>query len=396
MLPITVWMNAPSFYQDDLFRALVATGQVDLEVIFAHELPENRRALGWKTDVAGYSSHFLNVRRPVRDALRCARAQKRRFHIVNGIWAEPAFAAALSLLSGAGSQYAIYSEAPTGGVARSRAKELAQQTFGRPIVRRAAGLLPVAKFGEQFFRGLGASEEQIYPFGYFRKSADRDALGAPARATDSPQAGDKTELVFVGQLVPRKGVDTLLEAVAPLIPKYPQLEVVLIGAGESEAELKQQARRLGIESRVAFEGVVASDAILQRLANARALVLPSRWDGWGLVVNEALSVGVPVFVSDHCGAAGVVRNGENGFVFPADDAAHLRAQLDGFLANPSAWPLMSKRALEMGAAISTEPVASYLVESVRHMMDARSSRPQPPWETLTASWTEPEKVNGKS
>ncbi len=378
MLPITVWMNAPSFYQDDLFRALVATGQVDLEVIFAHELPENRRALGWKTDVAGYSSHLLNVRHPIRDAMRCARAQKRRFHIVNGIWAEPAFAAALSLLSGAGAQYAIYSEAPTAGMARSRAKELAQRTFGRPIVRRAAGLLPVAKFGEQFFRGLGASEEQIYPFGYFRKAA--------SPATLLPANGDKIELIFVGQLIARKGIDTLLEAVAPLIFKYPQLEVVLIGAGDSEAELKRLARQLCIESRVAFEGVVASDKILQRLTDARALVLPSRWDGWGLVVNEALSVGLPVFVSDHCGSSCIVKDGENGFVFRAEDAADLRSKLDEFLADPSRWPLLRERALEMQEAISIEQAADYLLKCVQHMHGSLQAKPQPPWERLLQVW----------
>ncbi|RYZ76232.1 MAG: hypothetical protein EOP06_31530, partial [Proteobacteria bacterium] len=68
MLPLTIWMNMPSFYQNDLFAALASTGKVDLKVIFARDLPEERRSLGWKSEIEGYEAHFLNPEHPLRDA----------------------------------------------------------------------------------------------------------------------------------------------------------------------------------------------------------------------------------------------------------------------------------------------------------------------------------------
>ena len=60
------------------------------------------------------------------------------------------------------------------------------------------------------------------------------------------------------------------------------------------------------------------------IAAADLLALPSRWDGWGLVVNEALAVGVPVIASNACGASDLIRQDVNGYVFTSEDAASLR------------------------------------------------------------------------
>src|SRR2546423_12890186 len=109
MLPLTVWMNYPSFYQGDLFRSLLASAQVDLQVIFAKRLPADRLQLGWDEDLHGYAYRFLDPRHRLSDARRLAWAARRRLHIVNGIWAEPAFTAALLTLAAARSRYAIYS-----------------------------------------------------------------------------------------------------------------------------------------------------------------------------------------------------------------------------------------------------------------------------------------------
>src|ERR1044072_2066188 len=109
MLPLTFWMNMPSFHQDGLFNALAASGEVDLRVIFAENLATDRAQLGWKSGTKNYSHYTLAESNGLMDAVRMARAERHRLHIVNGIWAEPAFAAALCVLGLAHSQYAIYS-----------------------------------------------------------------------------------------------------------------------------------------------------------------------------------------------------------------------------------------------------------------------------------------------
>src|SRR5207237_10032858 len=123
MLHVTIWMNMPSFYQEDLFRALVDSGKVELKIIFARNLTEQRTALGWHRDLKGYSSEFLNGWRSIPNALRFAWQQRDRVHVVSGLWAEPAFASALIILTITQSRYLIYSEAPNPFLTRSLSKK---------------------------------------------------------------------------------------------------------------------------------------------------------------------------------------------------------------------------------------------------------------------------------
>ena len=113
---------------------------------------------------------------------------------------------------------------------------------------------------------------------------------------------------------------------------------------------------------------------------AHALILPSRFDGWGVVVNEALSVGVPVIVSDTCGAADLVHHGENGYVFVSQNSESLRTCLKNFLAQDENKRLEMRRAARAtGESISTKVVAPYLVQCLQHMLGQISDKPLAPW-----------------
>lgn len=369
MLPLTIWMNMPSPYQSDLFRDLVASGKVELQVIFARKLSQERQQLGWPRELAGYPYYFLPSNSLV-DALRLAWRQRRRFHIVNGLWVESSFAAALVMLALSGSAYVIYSEAPDPALHRTAGKKLLRTVFGRGIARRAAGVLPVSHFGVEFYRTLGVSEDRIYPFGYFRAGAQ------PPRHLQSQH---KIEVVYIGQVIYRKGIDLLLEAIAPLFQEYPMLSLTIIGTGDLLDTLQEQTHTLDIREQVTFAGALSSEKILTRLQEASILVLPSRWDGWGMVVNEALSVGVPVIVSDRCGAADLIRNGENGYIFQNEDVAALRQCLTSFLSRRATWEDLCANATAVGSRISTEAVAPYLIRCLQHMTGMQQERPQPPW-----------------
>lgn len=102
--------------------------------------------------------------------------------------------------------------------------------------------------------------------------------------------------LFVGRLVPYKGVAVLLDALA----QAPQVTVDIVGEGPLEGELRAQAARLGIASRVRFLGEMDGRGIAGLLASARALVLPSidRSEAFGLVQLEAMASGVAVVCSD--------------------------------------------------------------------------------------------------
>src|SRR5262249_21791656 len=175
MLRLTIWMNHPSFHQSDLFRVLSESPEVDLKVVFAKQLPSERREGGWYEDLSGFEFSLIN-RSPLK-AIRKAWSQRDRIHIVNGLWGEPSFAAALVIMAIMRSRFVIYSEVPDrfksatpdpSLTRRSVFKEFLKLPFGKALAPKAAGILSVSHFAADFFSRLGVTPQSIYPFGYFR------------------------------------------------------------------------------------------------------------------------------------------------------------------------------------------------------------------------------------
>ena len=374
MLPVTVWMNYPSFYQGDLFRELIASGEVDLQVIFARNLTPDRLQLGWQDDLKGYTYRFIDKKNPLQSAVRLVWPQRNRLHIVNGLWAEPSFAAALVALTLAKCNYVIYSEAPDPTVQRSMAKRLLRSGFGRALATKVAGVLPISHLAFDFYSRLGVPENVMYPFGYFRSRArwtDRDLY---------LKKEDKIEIVFAGQVIARKGIDLLLEALHSLSEYHTDLILTIIGDGEMLPSLRRRVEELRLQEQVFFEGVIPPDKIPARLAVADLLVLPSRWDGWGLVINEAFSVGIPVIASDRCGGADLIQNGHNGYIFGSENVEELRACLSSFLSRRTDWADFRSKSAETGNMISTEEAAPYLINCLKHITGTLIERPVAPWQ----------------
>lgn len=368
-IPLTVWTNTPSFHQADLFRALVATGDVDLKVIFSYPVPESRIALGWSSDFVGYTNITLSDKHAIHQALKLAWGERNRIHIVGGLWGEPTIMAALVALRVTQARLLIYSEAPDPLIHRSQLKTLSKSLFARLVVRKNSGMLAISKMAVDHSLHLGFDQRFVYEFGYF--------LGRYKSPTVIPSIST-VNLLFVGQLIHRKGVDLLIQAVADLLGGYPNLTLTLVGDGPDREQFKNMAKPF--PTQINFVGVIPSHEIRHYLRHFHALVLPSRHDGWGVVVNEALSVGVPVIVSDKCGAADLVNEWENGFVFVSDDIESLRSCLKNLLTlNYAEYNAMRHTARDTGEKVSTETIAPYLLQCLHHMLGNTNIKPIPPW-----------------
>ncbi|WP_382153023.1 glycosyltransferase [Hydrogenophaga sp. ANAO-22] len=170
--------------------------------------------------------------------------------------------------------------------------------------------------GARFFSACGYPRERIVPFVHV---VDR----TPVR--HAPVRRGHKEILYAGQLIPRKRIDVLLQAFSQLA--VPSAHLRIIGQGQEAANLQQLAHELGIAERVDFSPALPNAETVAAMAAADVLVLPSRFDGWGAVVNEALMVGTPVICSNRCGASDVIENGRNGYVFEAGNARSLRERL---------------------------------------------------------------------
>jgi len=148
-----------------------------------------------------------------------------------------------------------------------------------------------------------------------------------------PEVERDRDVAFLGRLVPFKGADTVIDAVALLAARHRRVNATMIGLGPEEGALRARTDAAGITDRVAFAGPVRGDALARLLNRHRIMVVPSRWEEpFGIVVLEGLACGCVVAVADSGALPEVV--GPCGPVFPKNDAAALAATLDDLLQNP--------------------------------------------------------------
>jgi glycosyltransferase involved in cell wall biosynthesis len=147
---------------------------------------------------------------------------------------------------------------------------------------------------------------------------------------DSGIASRASRILFVGRLVPRKGVTYLLGALAEL-PQTASLTI--IGDGPERAALEAQAIALALGDRVTFRGWVSNDALRESYLDTSIFVLPAVVDergdteGLGVVLLEAMSFGIPVVASAVGGITDVVVHEETGLLVPPNDARALAAAI---------------------------------------------------------------------
>ncbi|MBB6051683.1 glycosyltransferase [Armatimonas rosea] len=151
----------------------------------------------------------------------------------------------------------------------------------------------------------------------------------------APVANAVFTVVFAGQLIPEKGLELLIEAVAQLkVQDGIVVQVKVAGAGRSQSELVALAERL-VPGQIQFLGQVSD--LQEHFRAADAAVFPSRWaEAFGFVVAEAMACGLPVIVSDAGALPEVVgADQQAGLIFESDDVGALAQQLKRLYSDPA-------------------------------------------------------------
>ncbi len=140
--------------------------------------------------------------------------------------------------------------------------------------------------------------------------------------------GEKFRYISAGSLIYQKGFDILIEAFSMLLNEYPDSELIIMGGGIKERELKEQAERLGCADKISFSGVYLRNEFFDKAKNAQAFVLASRGETFGVVYIEALSCGLPV-IATRCGGPESFIDESNGVLVDIDNPEMLaKAMID--------------------------------------------------------------------
>ncbi|HEV7839514.1 MAG TPA: glycosyltransferase family 4 protein [Gemmatimonadaceae bacterium] len=152
--------------------------------------------------------------------------------------------------------------------------------------------------------------------------------------------GDAPVIITVARLVPHKGQDVGIRALAQLSRDFPELRYILVGEGHDELRLRALARQLGVMERVGFVGAMRDDELPEAYATSTIYLGASRVDkeinveGFGISFLEAAASGVPSVAGDSGGVRSAVRDGETGIVVPPTDPDAIADALRSLLLNP--------------------------------------------------------------
>jgi glycosyltransferase involved in cell wall biosynthesis len=173
-------------------------------------------------------------------------------------------------------------------------------------------------------------------------------------------------ILFAAKFTTVKAPEELLSAFARVYDKFAEDSapyLLFVGDGTLRGALEESARPLG--DAVRFLGFRNQSELPALYDLCDVFTLPSRFEPWGLVVNEAMNAGRPVIVSDRVGAAAdLVEDGVNGFVYPSGDVGALASRLRQIIESPALRAEMGKRSLERISSWDFEADRRGLVEAL--------------------------------
>src|SRR5699024_4243308 len=196
--------------------------------------------------------------------------------------------------------------------------------------------------------------------------ADAVPAGHPCSADDGPR------LVTLSRLVPHKQIEHAIDALAALLPQYPNAVLDIVGSGWWADELHDYATGLGVADRVVFHGQVSEEEKHLILASACVHVMPSRKEGWGLAVIESAQHGVPtVGYRSSAGLRDSVVDGVTGLL--ADTPVGLVEAVKSIVAEPGLRSFLGAEAKTRAETFSWDATAR-AVEQVLHDVAARAAK----------------------
>ncbi|MEN9369042.1 MAG: hypothetical protein RL489_3400 [Pseudomonadota bacterium] len=381
---IIAWQPVLTDHQAFTYQELSRQSGLPVQVQVARLEDETRRAQGWTdTRVTGVERQLIPARGFLRHGMRLLLENRDQIHVFGSAFENPR----MMLLLWAATRLRLecyiisepYSPVSFGYFGDRLAWRERLKTWLRPRLYRGymlalrgglKGIFTISRLAAQQYAAAGMPADRLFPFGYF----------VPAEPVEQPQAavsvasGQRLHLVFVGSLIARKGLSTLIGAVRRAIASGADLQLDVYGPGDP-AGFDFDGERVRYAGRIPFGGTQ------QRLPGHDLLVLPSHYDGWGVVVNEALCAGVPVLCSDQVGARVLVETFGAGQVFARGDEQALADLLVTLANRPERLQAMKSACAAAAEAIQPARAAAYMLEVLSAEPAARAAIPSPWYRT---------------
>lgn len=243
----------------------------------------------------------------------------------------------------------------------------------RLMVRNCSAFLVPGKASFEYVRALGAPPDKIFTIPnavdneYYHKELLR--LIHVKEKIKRERGYPETIFLFSGRFIHRKGIQFLLAAFRKLQGERENIGLLLIGDGQERRQCEYYCKSHGIKN-VFFEGFINQEDLPTYYTAGDIFVLPSLTDQWGLVINEAMTFGLPIISTDVVGATrDLVQDGVNGFVVESGNSEELYRAMKQLLDYPQLREKMGKESLKIIRNYSPEIWAENFVFAIEKTLE---------------------------
>lgn len=237
--------------------------------------------------------------------------------------------------------------------------------FRRLMTRWADAFITNSKAGKAYLTEvLRADERKVFAQPY--EVPDPEAMKVSSEIDQNILKYQKPIFLFVGQLIYRKGLQYLIEACASLKAQgVSDYTVLILGTGPQQQEFQSLSQSYGLEACVQWIGQISYEQLSTYFINADVFVLPTLEDTWGMVILEAMGFGKPVLCSKWAGAAEMVVEDVNGYIFDPYQPEVLSNLMKKFVKDIGLSRQMGEKSRQIIAPHTPNAVTDFLTEVIR-------------------------------
>jgi glycosyltransferase involved in cell wall biosynthesis len=354
MLRLAYFVSHPIQYQAPLLQLIAADPDIDLKVFFysdfslqSYQDPGFGRAIKWDTPLLeGYEYEFLDCWSfqpgcgQSRQSIAKNIGKQLEIGQFDAVWVHgwAWFCGLQAVLAANRLGIPVFLRGETSGVQRSGhpAKQKIREIFLNQLFQRITGFLYIGTLNRQFYQSYGITDDQLFPMPYAVANSyfQQQAMAARTQRNQLKQSlnldPSRPIILYAAKLIEVKRPQDLLVAYRSLSPdgiQEPDPYLLVVGDGNLRSTLEAQVREMGWQS-IHFLGFCNQSEMPAMYDLCDVFVLPSRFEPWGLAINEVMNAGKAIVVSDQVGCASdLVIDQENGRIFPAGNIPALAEAL---------------------------------------------------------------------
>jgi glycosyltransferase involved in cell wall biosynthesis len=231
------------------------------------------------------------------------------------------------------------------------------------MVRFADAFITNTSGGKNYLtKVLGAEEQRVFARPYQVPDV-KTLLGRQEEDSEPKPELQHPIFLFVGKVIPRKGLQFLLQACTMLKQQgYQKYTLLIVGDGEQRGELEAYSQTQGLTDSVHWVGWGNYDRLGAYFRQADVFIFPTLEDIWGVVLLEAMAFGKAILCSKWAGSSELVVEGDNGYIFDPYHPEELAEQMRRFMDNPDLIVSMGQQSQQFIAQHNPEAAAKFLVE----------------------------------